>query len=72
MSKKYKIQVIVQYYPLYRYDLFKKMGYAKAVCPASDDFFDNMISFPFHIWMNENDFDYMIASIKQALIELRS
>lgn len=48
------------------------MGYAKAVCPASDDFFDNMISFPFHIWMNENDFDYMIASIKQALIELRS
>ncbi|ULH30129.1 DegT/DnrJ/EryC1/StrS family aminotransferase [Leptospira weilii] len=72
LSKKYKIQVIVQYYPLYRYDLFKKMGYAKAVCPASDDFFDNMISFPFHIWMNENDFDYMIASIKQALIELRS
>ncbi|MDI7166966.1 DegT/DnrJ/EryC1/StrS family aminotransferase [Leptospira santarosai] len=72
LSAKYKIQVIVQYYPLYRYDLFKKMGYAKAVCPASDGFFDNMISFPFHIWMNENDFDYMIASIKQALIELRN
>ncbi|AXR65015.1 DegT/DnrJ/EryC1/StrS family aminotransferase [Leptospira mayottensis] len=72
LSKKYKIQVIVQYYPLYRYDLFKKMGYAKAICPESDDFFDNMISFPFHIWMNENDFDYMIVSIKQALIELRS
>ncbi|EQA61329.1 DegT/DnrJ/EryC1/StrS aminotransferase family protein [Leptospira alexanderi] len=72
LSKKYKIQVIVQYYPLYRYDLFKKMGHAKAICPASDDFFDNMISFPFHIWMSENDFDYMIASVKQALIELRN
>ncbi|WP_061222748.1 DegT/DnrJ/EryC1/StrS family aminotransferase [Leptospira weilii] len=72
LSKKFKIQVIVQYYPLYRYDLFKKMGYAKAICPVSDDFFDNMISFPFHIWMSENDFDYMIASVKQALIELRN
>ncbi|AXX16240.1 MULTISPECIES: DegT/DnrJ/EryC1/StrS family aminotransferase [Leptospira] len=72
LSKKFKIQVIVQYYPLYRYDLFKKMGHANAICPASDDFFDNMVSFPFHIWMSENDFDYMGASIKQALIELRN
>ncbi|WP_036096948.1 DegT/DnrJ/EryC1/StrS family aminotransferase [Leptospira weilii] len=71
LSKKYKIQVIVQYYPLYRYDLFKKMGFGQAACPETDEFFDNMISFPFHIWMSESDFDYMITSIKQALIELR-
>ncbi|TQE84032.1 DegT/DnrJ/EryC1/StrS family aminotransferase [Leptospira noguchii] len=72
LSKKYKIQAIVQYYPLYRYDLFKKMGYGKASCPETDEFFDNMISFPFHIWMSESDFDYMITSLKQALVELRS
>lgn len=71
LSSKYGIQVIVQYYPLYRYDLFKKMNQAEADCKEADDFFDNMISFPFHIWMEESDFNYMIDSVKSALLELR-
>ena len=71
LSKKYKVQAIVQYYPLNRYDLFKKMGFGEANCPNADSFFDNMVSFPFHITMSESDFDYMIDSIQKALIELR-
>ncbi|TGM78957.1 DegT/DnrJ/EryC1/StrS family aminotransferase [Leptospira levettii] len=71
LSKKYKVQAIVQYYPLNRYDLFKKMGFGEANCPNADAFFDNMVSFPFHITMSESDFDYMIDSIQKALIELR-
>jgi len=72
LSKKYGIQVIVQYYPLYRYDLFKKMKQADSDCKEVDSFFDNMISFPFHVWMSDKDFEYMIESVKNAIVELRS
>lgn len=71
LSEKYLIKAIVQYYPLNRYPLFEKMGFGFANCPNTDLFFDNMISFPFHIHMNEDDFNYMISSTKSALNELR-
>lgn len=71
LVEKYKIKPVVQYYPLYRYPLFKKIGFGDANCPNTDEFFDNMISFPFHVWMSESDFNYMIASTKKALEELR-
>ena len=67
----FKIKAVVQYYPLYRYPLFKKMGFGNANCPNTDDFFDNMISFPFHIWMSEKQFDYLIDSTIEALQSLR-
>lgn len=71
MVQKYKIKTIIQYYPLYRYPIFKKAGFEKANCPNTDDFFDNMVSFPFHYWMSDKDFQYMINSTKKTLIELR-
>lgn len=71
MAFKYKVKVIVQYYPLYRYPLFKKMGFGSAKCPVTDDFFDNMVSFPFHLWMKEQDFDYMIDSTIKTMKALR-
>lgn len=71
LSSKYGIKAIVQYYPLYRYDLFKKMGFGQATCPHTDHFYDNMISFPFHLWMSDEDFQYMIESTALALKSLR-
>ena len=71
MAYKYKIKVIVQYCPLYRYSLFKKMGFSNANCPNTDEFYDNMVSFPFHLWMSEEQFDYMIDSTIKTLKTLR-
>lgn len=71
MAYEYKIKVIVQYYPLYRYPLFKKMGFGNVTCPNTDEFFDNMVSFPFHYWMSDKDFDYMIDSTIKTLKKLR-
>jgi perosamine synthetase len=68
----YKIKCIVQYYPLYRYPLFQKMGFGNAECPNTDDFFDNMISFPFHHWMTDEQFEYLIESTKKALKQLKN
>lgn len=64
------IQCVVQYYPLYRYDLYKKLGYGKATCPNTDEFFDNMVSFPFQHLMSDSDFNYMVDSTKKILLGL--
>ena len=71
LYEKFKIQCVVQYYPLYKYPLFKKKGFKQANCPNTENFFNNMISFPFHINMNDRDFDYMINSVKKSLEILR-
>jgi dTDP-4-amino-4,6-dideoxygalactose transaminase len=65
------IKCAVQYYPLYKYPLFKKMGFHKSQCPNTEKFYNNMISFPFHIWMTNKQFNYMISSLKKVLINLR-
>jgi len=67
MSQEYGIQCVVQYYPLHRYDLYKKLGFGKANCPNSEHFFDNMVSFPFHHMMSDKDFEYMLEATKQTL-----
>ncbi len=72
LAEKYGIKTVVQYHPLYRYPMFKKAGFGTANCPNTDEFFDNMVSFPFHLWMSETDFDYLIDSVKKALEELRN
>lgn len=71
LFKKYKIKCAVQYFPLYRYPLFKKMKVKKNRCLNTEKFYNNMISFPFHVWMSNKDFSYLIKSLKSALIELK-
>ena len=72
MAYEYGVKCIVQYYPLYRYDLFVSMGFGEAQCPEVDRFFDNMISLPFHHWMSESDFDYMVDATVATAENLRN
>jgi dTDP-4-amino-4,6-dideoxygalactose transaminase len=71
MAFVHNIKCIVQYYPLYRYPLFKKMGFGEADVPISDALFDNMVSFPFHHWMSGEDFTHLVFSALATLDELR-
>lgn len=71
MFNDYGIRVIVQYYPLYRYPLFQKMGFGQADCPNTDNFFDHMVSFPFHEWLSDDDFNYLIEATQKTLSALR-
>ena len=66
----YRIKCVVQYYPLNRYPLYQKLGFGEAVCPNADYLFDNMISFPFHHWMSDMEFDYMLQSTISVLKDL--
>lgn len=71
LAFEYRIQAIVQYYPLYRYPLFIRAGFGEADCPNTDHFFDNMLSLPFYSWFSDEQFDYLIEGLKGALQALR-
>lgn len=71
LHEKYEIKCIVQYIPLYRAPLFKEFGFGSADCPNTDAFFDNMISFPWWTEMPDDVLDYMIQSVRAAILELR-
>ena len=70
LYKKFGIKCAVQYYPLYKYPLFQKMGLKKANCPNTEKFYNNMISFPFHVWMSNKDFEYMIKCVNEITDQL--
>jgi perosamine synthetase len=64
------VQCVVQYYPLYRYDLYRKAGYGIADCPNTDIFFDNMVSFPFNHMMSEAQLSKMCGLARRCLEEV--
>jgi len=33
----------------------------------TEKFFNNMISFPFHVWMSASEFRYLISSLETSL-----
>ena len=72
LFNKYKLKTVVQYWPLYKTDLFQRLNYGSADIPESDKFFDQMISFPWWSNMDKAVLKDMIERIKSALLELRS
>jgi dTDP-4-amino-4,6-dideoxygalactose transaminase len=71
MAHEFGIQCVVQYYPLNRYPFYQKLGFGSADCPNADRFFDSMVSFPFHHWLSDNDFEYMLESSIKVLNDLK-
>ena len=71
LDRRYNLKCIVQYWPLYRAELFRKLGQAEADTPESDRFFDNMISFPWWSNMPDEVIDDMADRTRAALAELR-
>lgn len=71
MAHEKGIQCVVQYYPLNRYPLYQRIGFGEADCPNTDNFFDNMISFPFHHWLSDSDLSYMLDSTIGVLDSLK-
>jgi len=71
LHRKYRLKCIVQYWPLYRSELFRNRGFGEAVVPETDRFFDNMISFPWWSDMPETTIDDMAERTRQTMTELR-
>jgi perosamine synthetase len=65
------IRAIVQYYPLFRYPLFQKLGAGEYDCPVLDDWWDNSFSLPWWIGMPEETLDYLVDSLKAGVAALK-
>ncbi len=71
LANKYKIRVIVQYYPLYRYPLFQRLGAGEHDCPVLERWWDNSFSFPWWCGIPDETIDYLVSSLKDAIVELK-
>ena len=71
MANDYGIRVIVQYYPLYRYPLFKKMGCGAHDCPVLESWWDESFSFPWWCGMDDKTIAYLCDSTKSAIARLK-
>ncbi len=65
------VRAIVQYYPLYRYPLFQKLGAGAHDTPVLDDWWDNSFSLPWWIGMPDETLDYLIDSLKAGVTALK-
>jgi len=71
LASQYKIRVIVQYYPLYRYPLFQKLAAGEHDCPVLESWWDNTFSFPWWCGMPDETIDYLTSSLKAAVTSLK-
>ena len=72
LVNQYKIRSIVQYYPLYRYPLFQKMGFGQHDCPVLENWWDSSFSFPWCSGMTDETIDYLVDSTKAAISKLKN
>lgn len=68
----YGIRAIVQYYPLYRYPLFQKLGAGEHDCPLLESWWDNSFSLPWWAGIPDDTLDYLVSSLKAAIARLKA
>ena len=66
-----KIRSIVQYYPLYRFPLFQKLGAGQQDCPVLESWWDNTLSFPWWCGMDDETIDYLVTAVKDGIARLK-
>ena len=71
LTKEHLIRAIVQYYPLYRYPLFQKLGAGHRDCPVLEGWWDSSFSFPWWFGIPDETIDYLVASLKAAVESLK-
>ena len=72
LVNEYRIRSIVQYYPLYRYPLFQKLGAGEQDCPVLEAWWDNSFSFPWWIGIEDETISYLVSSLKSAVAQLKA
>ena len=71
LVNEYGLRSIVQYYPLYRYPLFQKLGAGEHDCPRLESWWDNSFSLPWWCGISDETLDYVITSVKSAIATLK-
>jgi perosamine synthetase len=71
ITTKYGVRAIVQYYPLYRYPLFQKLGMGEFDCPVLDKWWNDSFSFPWWCGIDDETIEYMCDALKAAIQDLK-
>ena len=58
------IQAVIQYYPLYKYSLFKSFGINIPGLPNTEKFYASMISLPFSTIMTDHELEKVGSAIQ--------
>ena len=72
LTGKYGIRSIVQYYPLYRYPLFQKLGMGEQDCPVLESWWDNSFSLPMWCGMSDEVLQTISEAVHEAVAELKA
>jgi perosamine synthetase len=70
MTREYGVQLIVQYYPLYKYPLFQKMGFGHAECPNLEKYWPASFSYPWWCGMPDETLDLLAESTRRSVAVL--
>ena len=46
------------------------MGFSNSKCPNTEKFYNNMISFPFHDNLTDDELDQIVSSSKKVLTQI--
>lgn len=71
LTGKYGIRSIVQYYPLYRYPLFRKLGAGDHDCPVLEAWWDNSFSVPMWCGMSDEVLQTIADAVRSAVADLK-
>jgi len=66
-----RIRALVQYYPLYRYPLFQKMGFGEQDCPVLEKWWDNSFSLPWWCGIPDDTLALLVAALKDSVRRLK-
>ena len=72
LYNQYRVKCIVQYWPLCRSELFRKLAPSEAAVPETDCYFDRMISFPWGSAFTDAQIDDMASRVRAALDDMRA
>jgi UDP-4-amino-4,6-dideoxy-N-acetyl-beta-L-altrosamine transaminase len=61
------IGVNVHYIPVYLHPYYAKLGYQRGLCPNAESVYEQLITLPIHPKMTDDDVNYVIKSVKEAV-----
>lgn len=71
LTTRYGIRCIVQYYPLYRYPLFQKLGMQDHDCPVLERWWDQSFSLPMWCGMTDETLRVISDAVHAAIQDLK-
>ncbi|MFH0965957.1 MAG: DegT/DnrJ/EryC1/StrS family aminotransferase, partial [Planctomycetota bacterium] len=71
LHDKYSIRTAPLYPPVYRFTIYKEMGYKEGIAPVAERTFDHSTCLPMTPALTDKQITYMIDSVRRAVAESR-